>query len=107
MLPSSTRPPADPKAVREWGEALAGHIIHAEASAKRDAGLARKRDRRTFILNEAVHEAAGRFRELVSQRRADTMAIAPSLPGTPRALGPTAPPGRTWLPLDRSLRRDE
>eukprot|EP00962_Isochrysis_galbana_P061418 scaffold36916_cov337-Isochrysis_galbana.AAC.1 len=64
MLPSSTRPPADPKAVREWGEALAGHIIRAEAAAKRDAGLARKRDRRTFILNEAVHEAAGRFREL-------------------------------------------
>lgn len=107
MLPSSSRPPADPKAVRALGEALAGHIIRADAQATRDAELARKRHRRTSILNAAVNEAAGRFRELLSQRRADTMGIAPSHPGTPRALGPTGPPGGSWLPLDRSFSRDE
>jgi ankyrin repeat protein len=106
-LPSSTRPPADPREVRAMGEALAGHAIRAAADVRRDTELARKRGRRTAILDAAVNEAAARLRELLSHRRADTMGIAPSQSGTPRALGTAGPPGSSWLPLDRSLSRHE
>jgi Ca2+-binding EF-hand superfamily protein len=101
----SARPPADATAAQTMGEALAGHAVRAAADAQRSAELARKRNRRTAILDAAVAEAVARISELRSHHRAE--GTAPSEPATPRALGVGTQAGGSWLPLDTRLSRDE
>mmetsp|Transcript_20216 Transcript_20216/g.56963 ORF Transcript_20216/g.56963 Transcript_20216/m.56963 type:complete len:885 (+) Transcript_20216:130-2784(+) len=106
-IPPSTPGPSDAKAVRTMGEAIAGFVVRWGAEAKRYAELAKQRSYRTVILEEAVNEAAQRFRELLSQRRAETMGIEPSEAGTPRELRKLSPSGDGWLPLSNSLSLEE
>ena len=120
-------------------EAMAAYLVRVARGVTRQEEVASKYAFRKGILDQAVDEAAGRFRSVLSHRRAETMGIPSSGAATPRLgaigngaadhehrkvareggargrsrgamgsiFGQLGARGSSWLPLERSLSRDE